>query len=136
MKEIQSENLRNVAVVGHGHSGKTSLVSALLFNTKMVNRLGKVDQGNTVTDFDEEEIARKISIQASLAYAYKDKIKINLLDTPGFANFVWETMVALRAVETGVMVVSRPGRRPGADRKDLRRHERHRASRCFSSSTR
>jgi elongation factor G len=106
MKEIVSENLRNVALVGHGHSGKTSLVSALLYNTKMVNRLGRVDQGNTVTDFDEEEIARKISIQASLAYAYKDKIKINLLDTPGFANFIWETMVALQAVETAGMVVS------------------------------
>ena len=106
MKEILSENLRNVAVVGHGHSGKTTLVSALLYNTKMVNRLGKVDQGNTVTDFDEEEIARKISIQASLAYVTKDRIKINLLDTPGFANFVWETMVALQAVEAGVMVVS------------------------------
>jgi elongation factor G len=106
MKDILSENLRNVAVVGHGNSGKTSLVSALLYNTKMVNRLGKVEQGNTVTDFDEEEIARKISIQASLAYAFQDKIKINILDTPGFANFVWESMVALQVVETGVMVVS------------------------------
>jgi elongation factor G len=106
MKEMPSENLRNVALVGHGHSGKTSMVSALLFNTKMVNRLGKVDQGNTVTDFDEEEIARKTSIQASLAYVYKDKIKINILDTPGFASFIWETIVALRAVETGIMLVS------------------------------
>ena len=106
MKENLSENLRNVAMVGHSQSGKTSLVSALLYNAKMVNRLGRVDQGNTVTDFDEEEIARKISIQASLAYAYRDKVKINLLDTPGFANFIWETMVALRAVEAGVIVVS------------------------------
>ncbi|MCX6558077.1 MAG: GTP-binding protein, partial [Candidatus Aminicenantes bacterium] len=106
MKETPTENLRNVAIVGHGHSGKTSIVSALLYNTKMVNRLGKVDQGNTVTDFDEEEIARKISIQTSLAYAYKDKVKINILDTPGFASFIWDTLVALRAVETGVMVVS------------------------------
>jgi elongation factor G len=106
MKEMTTENLRNIAFVGHGHSGKTSMVSALLFNTKMVNRLGKVDQGNTVTDFDEEEIARKTSIQASLAYVYKDKIKVNILDTPGFASFIWETIVALRAVETGVMLVS------------------------------
>jgi len=106
MKDTLSENLRNVAVLGHGQSGKTSLVSALLYNTQMVNRLGKVDQGNTVTDFDEEEIARKISIQAALAYTYKDKIKINMLDTPGFANFIWETMVTLRVVETGIMVVS------------------------------
>jgi len=106
MKEIASENLRNVAVVGHGQSGKTSLVAAMLYGGRMVNRLGRVDQGNTVTDFDEEEIARKISIQASLAYVIRDKAKINLLDTPGFANFVWETLVALRAVETGLMVVS------------------------------
>jgi len=55
MKETPTENLRNIAFVGHGHSGKTSLVSALLYNTKMVNRLGKVDQGNTVTDFEPEE---------------------------------------------------------------------------------
>lgn len=106
MKEIPSEHLRNVAVVGHSQSGKTSLVSAMLYDSKMVNRLGRVDQGNTVTDFDEEEIARKISIQASPAYAYRDRFKINLLDTPGFANFIWETMVALRAVESGLMVVS------------------------------
>lgn len=105
MKDIVNENLRNVAVVGHGQTGKTSLVSAMLFNSKMVNRLGKVDQGNTVTDYDEEEINRKISIQASLAYAYRDKYKINIIDTPGFSNFIWEARVALRAVETAVLVV-------------------------------
>lgn len=106
MKSIESENLRNVALVGHGQSGKTSLVSAILFNTGMVNRLAKVDQGNTVTDYDEEEIEKKISIQASLAYAMKDKIKINMIDTPGFANFVWEARVGLRAVETALMLVN------------------------------
>lgn len=106
MKSIESENLRNVALVGHGHSGKTTLVSAMLFNTGMVNRLAKVEQGNTVTDYDEEEIEKKISIQASLAYAMKDKTKINLIDTPGFANFVWEARVGLRAVETALMLVS------------------------------
>lgn len=105
MKDILSENLRNVAVVGHAQTGKTSLVSALLFDGKMVNRLGKVDQGNTVTDFDDEEIARKISIQSSLAYIFKDKYKINLIDTPGFANFIWEAKIALRAVETGLITV-------------------------------
>ena len=106
MKTTASENLRNIALVGHGQSGKTSLVSAILYNTGMVNRLGKVDQGNTVTDYDEEEIEKKISIQASVAFAVKDKYKINMIDTPGFANFVWEARVGLRAVETGVMVVS------------------------------
>lgn len=106
MKSIESENLRNVALVGHGHSGKTTLVSAILFNTGMINRLAKVEQGNTTTDYDEEEIEKKISIQASLAYAMKDKTKVNMIDTPGFANFVWEARVGLRAVETALMVVN------------------------------
>ncbi len=106
MKSFSSEDLRNIAVVGHGTTGKTSLVSAILFNTGMINRLAKVDQGNTVTDYEEEEIEKKISIQAAVAYAHKDKSKINMIDTPGFANFVWEARVALRAVETAVMLVS------------------------------
>ncbi|MCP5048937.1 MAG: elongation factor G [bacterium] len=106
MKSYGSDQLRNVAIVGHGDTGKTSLVSAILFNTGMVNRLGKVDQGNTVTDYDEDEIEKKITIGASLAYAVKDDFKINIIDTPGFANFVWEARVGLRAVETGVMMVS------------------------------
>jgi elongation factor G len=106
MKDILSENLRNIAVVGHGQTGKTSLVSAILFNTGMINRLGRIEQGNTVTDYDEAEIEKKISIQASLAYALKDKYKINIIDTPGYANFAWEVRLGLRAVETGVMIVS------------------------------
>lgn len=106
MKSFGSEFLRSIAIVGHGHTGKTSLVSALLFNTGMVNRLGKVDQGNTVTDYEEEEIEKKISIQASVAYAVKDKYKINIIDTPGFANFAWEARVGLRAAETAIMMVS------------------------------
>ncbi|MEN8153720.1 MAG: elongation factor G [Acidobacteriota bacterium] len=106
MKSIKSEDLRNVAVIGHGQSGKTSLVSAFLFNAGMVNRLGKVDQGNTVTDYEEEEIEKKISIQASLAHAFIGNNKINIIDTPGYANFIWEARVGLRAVETGVIVVN------------------------------
>ncbi|MGE5343830.1 MAG: elongation factor G [Candidatus Omnitrophota bacterium] len=106
MKTIASENLRNIAFVGHGQTGKTSLVSAILYNAGMVNRLGRVDQGNTITDYDEEEIEKKITIQASVAYALIDKNKINMIDTPGFANFAWESRVALLAVETAVMLVS------------------------------
>lgn len=106
MKTFSSENLRNIAIVGHGTTGKTSLVAAILFNTKMINRLAKVEQGNTVTDFDEDEIEKKISIQAAVAYAHKDNYKINIIDTPGFANFVWEARVGLRAIETGVMLIS------------------------------
>lgn len=106
MKEVLSEQLRNIAVVGHGQTGKTSLVSAVLFNTGMVNRLARVDQGNTVTDYDEEEIEKKISIQAAVAYAYKDNYKINIIDTPGYANFIWEARVGLRAVELGVILIN------------------------------
>ncbi len=105
MRDVSSENLRNVAFIGHGQAGKTSLVSALLYDAKMVNRLGRVDQGNTVTDYDEEAIARKISVQSALAYAYRDKYKINIIDTPGFHNFIWEARLALMAVETGVVTV-------------------------------
>ncbi len=106
MKTIKSEDLRNVAVIGHGQSGKTSLVSAFLFNSGMVNRLGKVDQGNSVTDYEDEEIEKKISIQASLAYAIQGNNKTNIIDTPGYANFIWEARVALRAVETGLIVIN------------------------------
>ncbi len=106
MAKFDSERIRNIAIVGHGQTGKTSLTSALLYNTGMVNRLGKVDQGNTVTDYDENEIEKKITISASIAYLVKDKYKVNLIDTPGFANFIWESRVALRAAETGLMLVN------------------------------
>ncbi len=105
MKDVGSENIRNLALVGHGQTGKTTLVSAMLFDTKMVNRLCKVDQGNTITDYDEEEIARKISIQASMAHAMWENCKINLIDTPGFSNFIWEARPALAAVETALCLV-------------------------------
>lgn len=100
-----SELLRNIAVVGHGQTGKTSLVSAFLFDTKMVNRLGKVDQGNTVTDYEEDEIEKKVSVQAALAHAVHRKHRLNLVDTPGFANFIWESRVALTAADMGLIVV-------------------------------
>ena len=106
MKSTDSDKLRNIVLVGHGQSGKTSLISAILYNTGMVNRFGKVDQGNTVTDYDEEEIEKKITIQASVAYAVHDKHKINIIDTPGFSNFAWEARVGLRAAETAVMLVN------------------------------
>ncbi|HDP94952.1 MAG TPA: elongation factor G [Candidatus Aminicenantes bacterium] len=106
MKEVQSMDVRNIAIVGHGQAGKTSLTSAILFDTGMVTRLGNVDQGNTVTDYDEEETERKISVQAAVAYAMRDKVKINLIDTPGFSNFIWEARLSLRAVESGLMVIN------------------------------
>jgi elongation factor G len=103
MKVYDAASIRNIAIVGHTGSGKTQLTSAMLFDAGMVNRLGKVDEGNTVTDFDEEEISRKHTLSASIAYAEWNKTKINLIDTPGFANFFSDARAALRVVD-GVLV--------------------------------
>jgi len=105
MKVYDAASIRNVAVVGHGGSGKTQLVSALLFDAGMVNRLGKVDEGNTVTDYDEEEIARKHTLSASLAYAEWNKTKINLIDTPGFGNFFADARAAIQVADGAMVVV-------------------------------
>jgi elongation factor G len=105
MKVYDAASIRNVAVVGHGGCGKTQLVSALLFTSGMVNRLGKVDEGNTVTDYDEEEIARKHTLAASLAHAEWNKTKINFIDTPGFGNFFSDARAALRVADAALVVV-------------------------------
>ena len=105
MKVYDSAALRNVAIVGHGGCGKTQLVSTMLFVAGAVNRLGKVDDGSTVTDFDEEEIARKHTLSSSLAYAEWQQTKINIIDTPGFANFLSDARSALRVAEAAVVVV-------------------------------
>jgi len=105
MKVYDAAAIRNVAVVGHGGCGKTQLVSAMLFAAGAVNRLGKVDEGTTVTDFDEEEIARKHTLSSSLAYAEWQKTKVNIIDTPGFANFLSDARAALRVAEGAILVV-------------------------------
>jgi elongation factor G len=105
VKIYDGENLRNVALVGHADTGKTQLVSALLYAAGMVNRLGKVDDGTSVTDYDEEEIARSFSISAALAYAEWRDAKINFIDTPGFNLFLHETEAALAAAGAGLVLV-------------------------------
>ena len=105
MKVYDAASIRNVAVVGHGGSGKTQLVSALLFDAGMVNRLGLVDDGTTITDYDEEEIARQHTLSASLAYAEWNKTKINLIDTPGFGNFFTDARAALHVADAALVVV-------------------------------
>ena len=105
MKVYDAASIRNVAVVGHGGSGKTQLVSALLLDAGMVNRLGKVDDGTTVTDYDDEEISRKHTLSASLAYAEWNKTKINLIDTPGFGNFFSDARAAMHVADGVVLVV-------------------------------
>ena len=105
MKIYDGENLRNVALVGHADTGKTQLVSALLYAAGMVNRLGKVDDGTSVTDYDEEEISRSFSISSALAYAEWRDAKINFIDTPGFNLFLHETEAALAAAGAGLVLV-------------------------------
>ncbi len=105
MKVYDAPNIRNVALVGHGGCGKTSLASAMLFDMGAVNRLGRVDDGTTVTDFDPDEIERKISLQTALAYGEWKKIKVNLLDAPGYANFLPEARSALRVADAAIVVV-------------------------------
>ena len=85
MRVYDTPSIRNVAVVGHSGAGKTQLTSTMLFDAGMVNRLGTVDDGTTVTDFDEEAIARKHTLSAGVAYAEWNKHKINFIDTPGMA---------------------------------------------------
>jgi len=111
MKSYGTSFLRNVGIVGHGDTGKTQLVSSLLFTAGMTTRLGKVAEGNTVTDWDDEEIARKISIQSGLGYAewsspgQSEKTKINFVDTPGYSTFVNETRASLIAADAALILV-------------------------------
>lgn len=105
MKVFDAADIRNVALVGHSGAGKTQVAAALLYDTGATPRLGKVDDGTTVTDYDEEAIARKHTLSSSLAYFEYNKRKVNLIDTPGMGNFLSDARAALRVVEAGVVVV-------------------------------
>ena len=105
MKVYETPSIRNVAVVGHGGCGKTTLVSAILFDAGAVNRLGRVEDGTTVTDFDPDEVERKISLQTAIAWGEWRKTKINLLDAPGYANFIAEAISAMRVADGALVVV-------------------------------
>ncbi len=105
MKVYDATSIRNVTIAGHSGAGKTQLASAILFDAGMVNRFGRVDDGTTVTDFDEEEISRKHTLAASLAYAEWNKYKVNLVDTPGFGNFLSDTLAAMRVCDAALVVV-------------------------------
>lgn len=111
MKAYSTDWIRNVGIVGHGDTGKTQLVSSLLFTAGMTPKLGKVAEGSTTTDWDEEEIARKISINTGIAHAewlvpgQSEKNKINFLDTPGYSTFINETKSSLIAADASLIVV-------------------------------
>jgi len=100
-----TEKLRNVILLGHGSSGKTSLSEAILFSAGAINRMGRVEDGTTVSDSDEEEIRRRISLNLTLLPCEWEKHKINLLDTPGYLDFVGEVICGLRVADSGIVVV-------------------------------
>ena len=105
MKGYTSDNIRNVALVGHGGSGKTTFLESCLLATKVISRMGKVEDGNTVSDWDKMEIEKGYSINTSVVPVEYNKVKINFVDTPGFFDFVGEVNAALRAVEAAAIVV-------------------------------
>ena len=105
MRAYSPDQIRNVAVVAHGSAGKTSLCESMLFASKATNRLGRIEDGNTVLDYDQDEIKRRMSISAAIAPVEWNDTKINLIDTPGYADFVGEVKCALRVVETALIVV-------------------------------
>jgi len=106
MKVYSGSEIRNVAVVGHNDTGKTTLVTQLLFNAGAITRLGRIEDGTTVTDFDQDEIDRKHSISTAVAFAEWQNTKINLIDTPGFGIFVMEARTAMRLADSAAIVVS------------------------------
>src|SRR3954462_12078939 len=105
MKPYDAEHVFNVALVSHGGAGKTSLVEAILFRSGAITRLGSVEEGNTTSDFDPDEIKRGMSVSLALAPAEWKSSKVNLLDTPGYADFFGEVVEAVRVADAGLVVV-------------------------------
>ena len=105
MKTYNADKIRNVALLGHSSCGKTTITEALLLNTKVTNRMGKVEDGNTVSDFDKEEKERQVSIGTSIIPIEYQNTKINFLDTPGYFDFVGEVYGALKVVDSAVLVI-------------------------------
>ncbi|WP_034869894.1 elongation factor G [Clostridium lundense] len=106
MKEYKTKNLRNLGIIGHSGSGKTTLAEAILYRTKAVDRFGKVDEETSILDYDAEEKRRKISISTSIAQCEWQDVKINLVDMPGYFDFVGEMIEGLRAIDVALIVLS------------------------------
>ena len=106
MTKHDVEKVRTFALVGHGDAGKTSLTEAMLYDANMTTRLGKIDSGNTVTDYDPKEIKRGITINSSLAYLNWKNSTFNIIDTPGYLDFIIDTKSSLRVVDCAIIVVS------------------------------
>ena len=108
MAQYNTKQIRNIALAGHGGSGKTTLAEAMLYGSKAIDRMGKVTDGNTVCDFDPEEIKRGYSVSAASAPMLWNGTKINILDTPGFFDFDGEVRQCVRAADAAIIVVDEP----------------------------
>ncbi len=106
MANVNTDKIRNIAVIAHSGAGKTSLVESLLFNAGAVERQGSIEDGTTTTDFEPEEIARKITVTSAVAFCDWNSYRINLVDTPGFINFLEDTRGCLRAADGVIVIVS------------------------------
>ena len=106
MEVFTTDRIRNVVLLGHGGAGKTSLVEAMAYLSGMTTRMGKISDGNTISDFDKEEIKRQFSIHTSVVPVIWDNTKINFLDTPGYFDFVGEVEEAVSAADAAIIVVS------------------------------
>jgi len=104
MKNVEPKNIRNISIVGHGGTGKTTLVESILFNCGEISRKGSTEKGTTTTDFEPEEIKRNISISTSIAPCNWRDYKINILDTPGYFDFIGEVLRSLK-VSDGVVLL-------------------------------
>ncbi len=105
MKEYNPESIRNIALIGHGGSGKTSLSEIMLFTAGEINRIGNILEGNTVSDYTANEIEKQISISTSLMHVEWNGVKINILDTPGYSDFIGDVKSAMKVSDTAVMVL-------------------------------
>ena len=119
MAVFHKDKIRNIALIGHGGEGKTSLLEAMLYKTKAIDRLGKVNDGNTVSDYDQAEIARKMSISLSMAYVLYKDYKFNVLDVPGFFDFEGEMVAALSVADAAILVTGATGAVPVGAEKAL-----------------
>ena len=106
MDVFRTDRIRNVVLLGHGGAGKTTLAEGMAYLSGITSRMGKVTDGNTISDFDKEEIKRKFSISTSVIPIEWGKVKINVLDTPGYFDFVGEVEEAVGAADAAIIVVS------------------------------
>ncbi|MFQ5632177.1 MAG: GTP-binding protein, partial [bacterium] len=106
MKDYTTEKIRNVALGAHATVGKTTLADAMLYSAGALNRIGSIDEGSTTSDYHPDEIERKFSISTSLMYCFHKDHKINIIDTPGYSDFVGEVYGAMRAADTAIILIN------------------------------